>query len=97
MLLNLQSTKTLSNGVEMPRFGLGVYKMTEREETLQAIDKALQYGYRAIDTASLYGNEVEVGEAIRHSGIRREDILLQQKYGIMTKDMMQHYVPLRFR
>ena len=77
--LNLQSTKTLSNGVEMPRFGLGVYKMTEREETLQAIDKALQYGYRAIDTASLYGNEVEVGEAIRHSGIRREDIFVTTK------------------
>ncbi|MFJ8461994.1 aldo/keto reductase [Lysinibacillus xylanilyticus] len=77
--MNLHSTKTLANGVEMPRFGLGVYKMTERDETLNAIDKALQFGYRAIDTASLYGNETEVGEAIRHSGVKREDIFVTTK------------------
>lgn len=77
--MNLQSSKTLTNGLEMPRLGLGVYKMTEREETLQAIDKALKVGYRAIDTASLYGNEVEVGEAIRYSGIAREDIFVTTK------------------
>ena len=77
--MNLQSTKTLTNGIEMPLLGLGVYKMTEREETLQAIDKALKVGYRAIDTASLYGNEVEVGEAIRHSGIAREEIFVTTK------------------
>ncbi|AHN23242.1 aldo/keto reductase [Lysinibacillus varians] len=77
--MNIQSTKTLTNGIEMPRFGLGVYKMTERDETLQAIDKALKVGYRAIDTASLYGNEVEVGEAIRYSGIKREDIFVTTK------------------
>ncbi|MGY3188168.1 diketogulonate reductase-like aldo/keto reductase [Lysinibacillus sp. TE18511] len=79
LFLNLHSTKTLANGVEMPRFGLGVYKMTERDETLNAIDKALQFGYRAIDTASLYGNETEVGEAIRHSGVKREDIFVTTK------------------
>lgn len=79
MCMNLQSTKTLTNGIEMPLLGLGVYKMTEREETLQAIDKALKVGYRAIDTASLYGNEVEVGEAIRHSGIAREEIFITTK------------------
>ncbi|MGE7916762.1 aldo/keto reductase [Lysinibacillus xylanilyticus] len=77
--MNLHSTITLANGVEMPRFGLGVYKMTERDETLNAIDKALQFGYRAIDTASLYGNETEVGEAIRHSGVKREDIFVTTK------------------
>lgn len=77
--MNLQSTKTLTNGIEMPLLGLGVYKMTEREETLQAIDKALKVGYRAIDTASLYGNEVEVGEAIRNSGIEREEIFVTTK------------------
>lgn len=77
--MNLQSTKKLTNGFEMPLLGLGVYKMTEREETLQAIDKALKVGYRAIDTASLYGNEVEVGEAIRHSGIAREEIFVTTK------------------
>lgn len=77
--MNLQSTKTLTNGIEMPRLGLGVYKMTEREETLQAIDKALKVGYRAIDTASLYGNEEEVGEAIRNAGIAREEIFVTTK------------------
>ena len=45
--MNLQSTKTLANGVEMPRVGLGVYKMTDRDETLQAITTALELGYRA--------------------------------------------------
>jgi len=77
--LNLQSTKTLTNGIEMPRLGLGVYKMIERDETLQAIDKALKFGYRAIDTASLYGNEEVVGEAIRYSGVKREDIFVTTK------------------
>lgn len=77
--MNLQSTKTLTNGIEMPRLGLGVYKMTEREETLQAIDKALKVGYRAIDTASLYGNEAEVGEAIRYASVARDDIFVTTK------------------
>jgi len=63
----------------MPRFGLGVYKMTDHEETLQSIDTALKFGYRAIDTASLYGNEVEVGEAIRHSGVPRSNIFVTTK------------------
>ena len=63
----------------MPYVGLGVYKMTDREEALQAISKALAIGYRAIDTAALYNNEVEVGEAIRASGIKREEIFVTTK------------------
>ena len=77
--MNLQSTRTLANGVEMPIFGLGVYKMTDPQETIEAITKALQVGYRAIDTASLYYNEEQVGEAIRHSGVAREDIFVTTK------------------
>lgn len=77
--MNLQSTKTLANGVEMPTLGLGVYKMTDRDETLQAITTALDLGYRAIDTAALYYNEEEVGEAIRHSSVRREEIFVTTK------------------
>ena len=77
--MNLQSTRTLENGVEMPIFGLGVYKMTDPQETIEAITKALQVGYRAIDTASLYYNEEQVGEAIRHSGVAREDIFVTTK------------------
>lgn len=77
--MNLQSTKRLSNGVEMPYLGLGVYKMTDRDETLQAIETALDLGYRAIDTAALYYNEEEVGEAIRHSSVPRENIFVTTK------------------
>ena len=77
--MNLQSTKTLTNGVEMPIFGLGVYKMTDPQETIEAITKALQVGYRAIDTASLYYNEEQVGEAIRHSGVAREELFVTTK------------------
>ena len=77
--MNLQSTRTLTNGVEMPIFGLGVYKMTDPQQTIEAITKALQVGYRAIDTASLYYNEEQVGEAIRHSGVAREEIFVTTK------------------
>lgn len=77
--MNLQSTKLLSNGEEMPVLGLGVYKMTNREETIEAITKALQVGYRAVDTAALYYNEEEVGEAIRHSGVAREELFVTTK------------------
>lgn len=77
--MNLQTTKTLANGVQMPIFGLGVYKMTEPEETLQAIDKALAVGYRHIDTASLYYNEEQVGESIRNSQLKRDEIFVTTK------------------
>ena len=77
--MNLQSTRTLANGVEMPIFGLGVYKMTDPQQTIEAITKALQVGYRAIDTASLYYNEEQVGEAIRHSGVAREELFVTTK------------------
>jgi diketogulonate reductase-like aldo/keto reductase len=79
MKLTLQSTKTLHNGVEMPRLGLGVYKMTNPEESVRAMTTALQGGYRAIDTASLYGNEKEVGESVRTSGVKREDVFVTTK------------------
>lgn len=77
--MNLHSTKKLANGAEMPYLGLGVYKMTDRDETLEAIEAALDLGYRAIDTAALYYNEEEVGEAIRHSSVPREDIFVTTK------------------
>jgi len=63
----------------MPRLGLGVYKMTNPEESVEAMTSALQIGYRAIDTASLYGNEKEVGESVRTSGIKREDVFVTTK------------------
>ncbi len=71
--------KELSNGVRMPQLGLGVYKMTNSEETLAAISYAIKAGYRAIDTATIYENEKETGEAIRHSGVAREDLFITSK------------------
>ena len=77
--LMMLTTKILANGVEMPMLGLGVYKMTNKEETIEAIVHALKYGYRAIDTASLYMNEEEVGEAVRNSGVARHEIFITTK------------------
>ena len=69
--------KTLNNGVKMPILGLGVYK--SGEDTKQAVLDALEAGYRHIDTAALYKNEAQVGEAIRESGIPREEIFITTK------------------
>lgn len=72
-------TITLQNGVRMPQIGLGVYKMTDPEQTIEAITYAIRAGYRAIDTAALYGNEKETGEAVRASGVPREELFITSK------------------
>ena len=77
--MDLQTAKKLANGIDMPIFGLGVYKMTDPQVTIEAITKALEVGYRAIDTASLYHNEEQVGEAIRYSEVPREEIFVTTK------------------
>ena len=72
-------TKLLANGVEMPRLGLGVFKMKNPEETVEAITHALKTGYRAVDTAAVYENEKETGEAIRIAGVPREELFITSK------------------
>lgn len=79
MNLTIESTKTLHNGVEMPRFGLGVYKMTDKQAAVEAMVKAIRTGYKAIDTATVYDNEAEVGEAIRAGGVKREELFITSK------------------
>lgn len=79
MDLTINSTKTLHNGVEMPRFGLGVYKMTDQEQAVNAMIAAIDAGYKAIDTAAVYENEREVGEAVRNSSVKREDLFITSK------------------
>ncbi|WKA52908.1 aldo/keto reductase [Planococcus liqunii] len=79
MDLTINSTKTLHNGVEMPRFGLGVYKMTDKEVAVEAMLAAIDAGYRAIDTAAVYQNENEVGEALRSSRVKREELFITSK------------------
>ena len=72
---------TLNNGVEIPALGLGVFQ-TPPDETRAAVEAALTTGYRHIDTAAAYGNEREVGEAVRASGIDRSEIFLETKIWI---------------
>ncbi|MTD16886.1 aldo/keto reductase [Nakamurella sp. YIM 132087] len=69
---------TLNNGVTMPTLGLGVFQ-SPPEETAAAVDTALRLGYRHIDTAAAYGNERQVGEGIRRSGIDRSEIFVETK------------------
>lgn len=78
-MLNLHSTKKLVNGVEMPRLGLGVYKMTNPDEAYNAMSHALEAGYIAIDTAALYDNEEQVGQAVRDSKKKREELFITSK------------------
>jgi diketogulonate reductase-like aldo/keto reductase len=72
---------TLNNGVELPVIGLGVFQ-TPPDETVAAVTAALRAGYRHIDTAAAYGNEKEVGQGIRDSGVPREDIFIETKVWI---------------
>ena len=76
--------KTLSNGVQMPILGYGVYQVT-RDECERCVSDALRAGYRHIDTAQSYFNEEEVGNAIQKSGIPREELF------ITTKVWVEHY------
>ncbi|MGD0590195.1 MAG: aldo/keto reductase [Bacteroidota bacterium] len=76
---DIQGTVELKNGVPMPYFGLGVFLVHDGEEVKQAVKYALSAGYRHIDTASLYGNEHGVGQAIRESGVPRKDIFVTSK------------------
>jgi diketogulonate reductase-like aldo/keto reductase len=69
----------LSNGVVMPRLGLGVFRIPEGEAVEQAVAYAFQVGYRHIDTARSYGNEAGVGQAVRESGLPREQVFVTTK------------------
>lgn len=69
----------LANGIIVPIIGFGTFKMAEGEETYRAVINALEAGYRHIDTAEFYGNEISVGRAIKHCGIARSEIFLTTK------------------
>ncbi len=77
--MDLTSAIALKPGVEIPRLGLGVFRAGAGVPTQNAVKWALEVGYRHIDTASVYGNEADVGAAIRESGIPREQIFVTTK------------------
>lgn len=72
----------LNNGVEMPILGYGVFQVPDYNECKQSVLSALEIGYRSIDTAQIYGNEQAVGDAIKESGIPREELFITTKLWI---------------
>ncbi|GEN82387.1 glyoxal reductase [Sporosarcina luteola] len=83
MVINLQDTTILHNGVKMPWFGLGVFKVDEGPELVKAVKTAITHGYRSIDTAAIYANEEGVGkgiqEGLKAAGISREELFVTSK------------------
>ena len=77
MILN--ETFTLSNGVKIPKIGLGTWQIPDGEEAYNSVMFALKNGYRHIDTAKAYGNEKSVGKAIKDFGISREEVFVTTK------------------
>jgi diketogulonate reductase-like aldo/keto reductase len=79
MKLTITTPLKLNNGVEMPLFGLGTFLSERGDTTRKAVLYALETGYRHIDTAAIYGNEVDVGAGVRESGIPRAEIFITTK------------------
>lgn len=79
--MNKNDTFTLSNGVEIPVIGFGTWQAANGEEAEQSVLAAIKAGYRHIDTASAYKNETSVGQAIKASGVPREDLFITTKLG----------------
>lgn len=78
--MSIEDTVMLPSSAKMPRLGFGVYQI-KPTDCLQACLLALEAGYRHIDSAQLYRNEAEVGEAVRQSGVERSDVFLTTKIG----------------
>ncbi|MBG9589782.1 aldo/keto reductase [Cytobacillus firmus] len=76
---DISGTLTLNNGVEMPQFGLGVYKVDKGLQIENTVKDAINIGYRLIDTAAFYENEEGVGKAIKESGVPREELFITTK------------------
>ena len=77
--MDLRTTVTLNNGVEIPWVGLGVFQSEPGDTTAQAVRWALELGYRHVDTAALYANEADVGRALKESGVDRDEVFITTK------------------
>lgn len=75
-------TVTLNNGIEMPLLGFGVFQVPDADECERSVAEAIRVGYRLIDTAAAYGNEEAVGNAIRKSGVPRDELFVTTKLWI---------------
>jgi len=84
--MNINTTKKLNNGVEIPYLGFGVFQVKDGDEAVNAMRWALEAGYRHIDTAAAYRNEKSVGQAIHQSGIARKELFVTTKLPV---DAMQ--------
>ena len=80
----LKEKFTLSNGVEIPKLGLGTWFINDKD-VVQAVKEAARIGYRHIDTAQAYGNENGVGEGIRACGVKREEMFVTTKLAAEVK------------
>src|SRR5436305_12704689 len=74
------ATRSLNDGNEIPLLGLGVWQVPDGPECVNAVRWALELGYRHIDTAQAYGNEQSVGQALRESGVPREEVFITTKF-----------------
>jgi len=79
VIKHISDAATLRNGVSMPWLGLGVLHVADGEAVENAVRWALETGYRHIDTAAIYGNEIGVGRAIKQSGVPRAEIFVTSK------------------
>ncbi len=75
-------TVKLNNGIEMPIMGFGVYQISEPQQCEQAVTDAIDVGYRLIDTAAAYMNETQVGNAVKATGINRDELFITTKLWI---------------
>ncbi len=82
----LEATYTLANGVQIPKIGFGTWMIDADADAAKAVHEAIDAGYRHIDTAEAYGNEVGVGEGVRASGIGRKDIFVNTKLAAEIKN-----------
>src|SRR6202035_50583 len=78
--------RVLADGNQMPVLGLGVWQVPAGPTTVNAVRWALDLGYRHIDTAQVYGNEESVGQALRESGVPREQVFITTKFNPSRKD-----------
>ncbi|MBW8524077.1 aldo/keto reductase [Chryseobacterium chendengshani] len=79
-----QPVITLNNGIDIPALGFGVWQMEDFEECENAVIKAIETGYRMIDTASIYQNETAVGNAIKNSGVDRNELFITSKLWVQS-------------